>query len=273
MKWVLGLEWVTPGYMVREELKKGKMAMRAAKKAWDFEERLRYGKGNEWARESLKEIESREGRGIKLSRWEEGRRRFMEERGRRRGGERWERKEGREEIWKGIEREESDREKEERDNRIRISKYNRWYKVVREEEVPEYLKGGRKEGEWVKIARFRLGNEMREGQYWRKEEERKCRICEWETEGWEHVMERCGNMEDERGIEERVRDVLRGDGSGLVWMRELEGRRNRKETRKRKSEGRMSEDGWKNEKDGCRSGKEECKGKENGKRGEPRKGV
>lgn len=40
----------TPGYMFREELKWDKLRMRVAKKAWDFEERLKAGKGSGWAR-------------------------------------------------------------------------------------------------------------------------------------------------------------------------------------------------------------------------------
>ncbi|XP_066597109.1 uncharacterized protein [Prorops nasuta] len=60
VKWVLGVEWVTPGYMIREETKREKMRIKAARKAWDFEERLREGKGNKWIRECLKEIEKRE---------------------------------------------------------------------------------------------------------------------------------------------------------------------------------------------------------------------
>ncbi|XP_066590571.1 trichohyalin-like [Prorops nasuta] len=229
LKWVLGLDWMTPGYMVREETKREKVRIRAAKRAWDYEERLREGKGSWWARECLREIEERERKGGKISRWEEGRRKFMEERGRKRGGVGWEKKEERERIWKEIEEGEKEREMKERRGRIEVSRYNRWYKMIREEGEPKYLAGGRKEGEWRRVARFRMGNEMREGNYWRREEERKCRVCGWETEGWEHVMDRCGGYgERDRGIEERVKEVLEGDGRGIGWMKELERRRDRK---------------------------------------------
>lgn len=46
--------------------------------------------------------------------------------------------------------------------------------------VPRYLKG--KEGRMVRIAKFRLGSEMREGR-----EKRKCRLCGWAEER-EHVV-------------------------------------------------------------------------------------
>lgn len=49
-KWVLGLDWETPGYIVRKVLKWEKLRLRGAKKAWRFKERLREGKGSKWAR-------------------------------------------------------------------------------------------------------------------------------------------------------------------------------------------------------------------------------
>lgn len=42
-----------------------------------------------------------------------------------------------------------------------------------------------------KIARFKLGNEIREGKYWKGDEERRCRLCGMESESWEHLLERC----------------------------------------------------------------------------------
>lgn len=62
-------------------------------------------------------------------------------------------------------------------SKIEKTKYNRWYKWIREEEVPEYLKKERKEDKWRMVARFRLGNEMKEGLYWREEEDRRCKRC------------------------------------------------------------------------------------------------
>lgn len=59
LRWVLGLDTVTPGYMVREECKREKMGVRAAKRAWGFESKLRSGKGNMWARLCLEEMDAR----------------------------------------------------------------------------------------------------------------------------------------------------------------------------------------------------------------------
>jgi len=41
------------------------------------------------------------------------------------------------------------------------------------------------------VARFRLGNEIRESRYWEKERERKCRLCKGGLESWEHIWEEC----------------------------------------------------------------------------------
>lgn len=40
------------------------------------------------------------------------------------------------------------------------------------------------------IARFRCGNKLRGEQFWRKEEERKCRVCGEET-NVTHILEEC----------------------------------------------------------------------------------
>ncbi|XP_015113968.1 uncharacterized protein LOC107039044 [Diachasma alloeum] len=80
MRWVLGLGKGTPGYLVREELKRDKLRTRAAKRAWNFEEKLRRGEGSSIARICLSEIERRETK-KGVSKWEEKRRRFREERG------------------------------------------------------------------------------------------------------------------------------------------------------------------------------------------------
>jgi len=77
--------------------------------------------------------------------------------------------------------------------------------------VPEYLKRGWKEERWQRVARFRLGDGMREGRYWEGEEERESagyaaggrrrestcgrnvRIGEWRGDGrrwWKKCWER-----------------------------------------------------------------------------------
>lgn len=69
----MGVDWETLGYMVKEEVKLDKLRLRGAKRAWGYKERLRVGKGSEWARRCLREIEGRKR--------ERDRKSYMEEEG------------------------------------------------------------------------------------------------------------------------------------------------------------------------------------------------
>lgn len=75
-------------------------------------------------------------------------------------------------------------------------KYNDWYKKIKGEKVPGYLKKGWGKDRWQMLTRYRLGNEMRDGRYW-EENKRLCGMCGTERETWEHVWNECG----EWGIE------------------------------------------------------------------------
>jgi hypothetical protein len=48
LRWVLGVNARTPGYLVREELQREKMRSRAGRRAWLFEKKLEGGKGANW---------------------------------------------------------------------------------------------------------------------------------------------------------------------------------------------------------------------------------
>lgn len=60
-----------------------------------------------------------------------------------------------------IEWEEKRRQKEEREKNIRESRYNRWYKEVIQEEISEYIRVGRKEESWKRVARLGFGSGIR----------------------------------------------------------------------------------------------------------------
>lgn len=49
----------TPGYMVKEELKREKLILSEAGRAWRYEERLKEGKWSIWASRRLAEVEGR----------------------------------------------------------------------------------------------------------------------------------------------------------------------------------------------------------------------
>lgn len=59
MKWVLGIDGRTPGYLVREELKREKLRRRAGKRAWEFEHRVGEGKESMLARKCWEEMKER----------------------------------------------------------------------------------------------------------------------------------------------------------------------------------------------------------------------
>ncbi|KMQ86830.1 hypothetical protein RF55_14087 [Lasius niger] len=80
LRWMVGADWRTPGYLIREELKRDKLRGRAARRAWNFEKKLEEGKGGEIARECLEEIKKRLEKNKKKSEWEEEREKFYRER-------------------------------------------------------------------------------------------------------------------------------------------------------------------------------------------------
>jgi len=221
LKWVLGVDWRVPGYMVREEMQREKLRVRAGRRAWRFEERLAEGKGSEVARRCWEEMRRRVRAGRMLSEWEKERKGFFEER----GVELVAMEEGRERRvfeFQAIEERDRALQREERWERIRESKYNRWYGRVKGEGIPGYLKKGWAESRWSRVARYRLGEGVREGRYWEKEESKMCRMCERERETWEHVWEECGRWGARGNWQEMVEEVLGEEGEGEVWIRKLE---------------------------------------------------
>lgn len=59
LKWILGIEERTSGYLVREELERDKLWSRAGRKTMAFEKKFNEGKGNELARRCWKEMRER----------------------------------------------------------------------------------------------------------------------------------------------------------------------------------------------------------------------
>jgi len=55
LRWILGVKRCTPGYIVREELKRNKMRVETGWRAGRFEERIQKGEGGEIGRESIVE--------------------------------------------------------------------------------------------------------------------------------------------------------------------------------------------------------------------------
>lgn len=94
LKWLLGLYEQTLDYsqLVREVLKRDIIRTKAGQRAWMYEDKLRLGNGAQLASKCRAEMIKREKRGAGLSKWEQERKRFFEERGLslREAVERWE---------------------------------------------------------------------------------------------------------------------------------------------------------------------------------------
>ncbi|XP_043276027.1 uncharacterized protein [Venturia canescens] len=219
LRWVLGVSREVAGYMVREELQRDKLKVRSGMRAWGYEKRLETGKGGELARRCRGEMKRRAGRRQEAGGWESERKEFYLRMG-------WDLEEV-ERRWQSgdmkrenIVREERVRQEEGRWERIIKSRSNRDYKFVKERGIPRYLKKGWKEERWGRVARFRLGDEMRA--YWEQREGRECRMCTSSRETWEHVMEECTGWGAEEGWQSMREEVLGGEGQGEEWMKKIE---------------------------------------------------
>lgn len=124
--------------------------------------------------------------------------------------------------WFGkVVREDREIQRKERWKMINKSQYNRWYKGIKGEGIPEYLRKGWGKSRWRRVARYRLEKEMRESR--KKEEKRRCRLYGTVRESWEHVWEECREqrLEGDRW-QEAVGWVLGEEEVGDEWMREIE---------------------------------------------------
>ncbi|KAK0169531.1 hypothetical protein PV328_011925 [Microctonus aethiopoides] len=97
-----------------------------------------------------------------------------------------------------------------------------WYGAVKGVGIPGYLKKNWGESRWQRVAKYRLGGGMKGNKYWLKEEEKRCRVCGWGVESWEHVWDGCWEGGREKGWQEAVGVVLGDEGEGEDWLRLLE---------------------------------------------------
>lgn len=212
LRWVLGVERSTPGYIVREEWKRNKFRIEAGIRAIKYEckEAVR-------DREILMECEKERKEDERMNIWTDSsveRKEYLW----RCGVSEWE--------WERMNGETGklkDRDIEvhvqERNNRIERARYNPRYKELRTIGRPRYFKEGKStNGDWMKvIARARCGNEESTRKYW-KQQENKCALCEDEEESWEHWIARCKGINRWEGS---VNELLDEDGKGYAWLKSL----------------------------------------------------
>ncbi|XP_024868799.1 calcium-binding and coiled-coil domain-containing protein 2-like [Temnothorax curvispinosus] len=141
LRWVLGVDRRTPGYLVREELQREKLRGRAGRRVWKFGRRLEEGGGSELARRCWEEVKEKSRRRGRLSDWEEGRKKYLSDRGLWEEGE-GEKKGEQEARLEEMVKWEREVQRAERWERIKESRYSKWYKKVKKEGIPEYLKKG-----------------------------------------------------------------------------------------------------------------------------------
>lgn len=131
LRWVLGVDGRTPRYMVREELQREKLRGRAGGRAWRYEKRLEKGGGSKWARMCWEEIKKRGREGKCESEWEGERKEFFTERGCR--VEEVDNREGEKDWGSRLIIADKETQRKERWERIKESRYNKWYRRVKGE--------------------------------------------------------------------------------------------------------------------------------------------
>jgi hypothetical protein len=167
LRWVLGVDRETPGYIVREECKRSKLRVKAGKRAAKFEDRMG---GREECR-----ILTECYREKKKNADEKEREKYCRRNGYTSEEVERVRAEGR---WMCAELSERDRDtdKQERRERIRESRYNREYERCVTEDVPVYL-GRESTKERKMMARFRVGTKReRTSTGWRRKECAGCAV-------------------------------------------------------------------------------------------------
>ncbi|XP_070526501.1 golgin subfamily A member 6-like protein 1 [Cardiocondyla obscurior] len=221
LRWLLGVKRQVPRYMIREELQREKLRGKAGMRAWKYEIRLNEGRGDELARWCWKEIKEKAREGKTIERWKKKRKEYYKKMG-------WSIKEVEEKRLKGelrgkvLIKKDKEMQRKERKEKIIESRFNKFYKRIKKEGVPEYLKKGWKEERWMRMARFRLGNEIKGYRYWKNEEGRKCRMCGEKKETWEHVWTECIDWREGRNWEEVVEEIVGEEEKGEEWLKILE---------------------------------------------------
>lgn len=218
MRWILGLDRNTPGYIVREECKRDKLKIEAGKRAIKYENKIRSSQ-NKILKDCLKVVDKEES--VK-DKWRKMREDYLQRNGlshtefnnRRRAGIN---------LVKELENRDIEVLAQEQTNKINAAQYNSLYKDIHTADLPQYLRlSGR--GRTSLIARFRCGNEVKGNVYWEKDEDKKrCRICRQSKETIEHLRREC--LIHPR--EEVVTTLLDEFGTGLLWMKEIVEKRKR----------------------------------------------
>ncbi|XP_024874756.1 uncharacterized protein LOC112456453 [Temnothorax curvispinosus] len=227
LRWSLGLERCTPGYVAFEETKRDKIRIRT-KLAVNFEEKERQGYGRRrWVMECIKE---REGRGT-LTRGRSEREEYLSRCGVQEADlEQW-RERGRC-VAEELSSKDRRRQRKEQEILIEWARYNKRYRRIKVAGLPEYLRRKGESGSHKRKARARCGNEKLKNKYWLREEERNCNVCGREESTLEHLMERCVWKSTSRVVLDDIIGEKETEGS-YRWLKEREDKK-KEESRNRR---------------------------------------
>ncbi|KMQ85710.1 hypothetical protein RF55_15573 [Lasius niger] len=139
LRWILGVDWRTPWYMIREEMQRDKLRGRAARRASNFEKELEEGKRGGLTRKYLEEIKKNLVKNRAMLEWERERKEFFREKGSEIEKLAWKRENELPE-YEIMENDEREAQREERRRKIENSRYNMWYKRIKGKGLPRYLK-------------------------------------------------------------------------------------------------------------------------------------
>lgn len=213
LKWTLEADIVTPGYVVTRETNADKIRIDSGKRASKYEIKIRKKTENIILKECMKEID---GKKIE-TRWAEHRKLYYERNGLRereavrkiRNGEN---------LVKELVTRDKETQQQIESNKIDTSRYTKNYKkITPREEIAAYLAEEECKYSTV-LARFRMGNEEKGNQFWKREEERICKICQLEQENIEHWKTSC---KTEIRNENTVEKLLDEHGENIGWLRRV----------------------------------------------------
>lgn len=111
--------------------------------------------------------------------------------------------------------------------KIRESRYNRRYKDIFVDRLPEYLRDRKRGKDSYIMAKLRCGNYEENNKYWKNEEDRKCKLCKVEMGTMEHLIEECVETTEERkilGEKKNIKYILneRGYKEIVTFFRNIE---------------------------------------------------
>lgn len=242
-RWLFGLEFCTPRYMITKELSMEKLKIGWGLRARRYEERIKKGTAGSIAKECWLEKEAYG--------WKDGYGREREKYYNRNGwgimakeirgnsGENNEEENGLDREKELINRE-RDTQRQYEESKIKKAKYNWVYKKIRLEgrgvwylRKENLVKMGIGRGDEVRaLVKLRCGNLEWENKYWLEEKDRRCLFCEQGKDSIDHYVRECQETKewfvemgkDEKERVNRIRSEILDETKGRILKKLWKGR-------------------------------------------------